>query len=73
MLTGSGCDSGGTPEAAPQKTYRIGIDIPFHPLFNYVSVNTDELGTLTLRLGRLSDARMDELCRALATAVGCDG
>ena len=42
VLTGSGCDSGSDPESAPQKTYRIGIDIPFHPLFNYVSVNTDE-------------------------------
>src|SRR5687767_6744495 len=31
LLAGSGCDSGGSPEATPQKTYRIGIDIPFHP------------------------------------------
>lgn len=41
VLTGPGCDSGGTLESAPQKTYRVGIDIPFHPLFNYVSVNQD--------------------------------
>ena len=42
VLAGSGCDSGGGQDAAPQKTYRVGIDIPFHPLFNYVSVNKDD-------------------------------
>jgi mRNA interferase MazF len=31
------------------------------------------VGTLVERLGRLSDDRMRQICRALAIAVACDG
>jgi mRNA interferase MazF len=46
--------------------------VPRPSAVNLDSVESVSLGTLVERLGRLSDARMDELCRALAVAVGCD-
>jgi mRNA interferase MazF len=38
---------------------------------NLDSVESVSLGVLTDRIGRLSDARMGEICRALAVAVDC--
>ena len=43
--------------------------IPIQSAINLDSVESVSLGTLVQRLGRLSDARMDEVCRALAVAV----
>jgi mRNA interferase MazF len=45
--------------------------IPIPSAINLDSVESVSLGTLVQRLGRLSDARMDEVCRALAVAVAC--
>lgn len=38
---------------------------------NLDSVESVSVGLLVERLGRLSDARMDEVCSALAVAVDC--
>lgn len=46
--------------------------IPLPSAINLDSVESVSLGTLVQRLGRLSDARMDEVCRALAVAVACE-
>ena len=36
------------------------------------AVESVSVGTLTERLGRLSDQRMHDVCAALAVSVGCD-
>ena len=38
---------------------------------NLDSVESVSVGVLTDRIGRLSDARMNEICKALAVAVDC--
>jgi len=48
------------------------------PIMRLTAVNLDSvesvsLGALVERIGRLSDARMREICAALAVAVDCDG
>lgn len=40
---------------------------------NLDSVESVSIGSLVDRLGRLGDARMREVCEALAIATGCDG
>lgn len=47
--------------------------VPLPSAINLDSVESVSLGTLVQRLGRLSDARMREICRALAVAVACEG
>jgi mRNA interferase MazF len=39
---------------------------------NLDSVESVSLGTLVERLGRLSDDRMREICRALEVAIACE-
>ncbi len=46
--------------------------IPKRSSVNLDSVENVGIGTLTERLGKLSDARMHEVCAALALAVDCD-
>lgn len=46
--------------------------VPLPSAINLDSVESVSLGTLVQRLGRLSDGRMGEVCRALAVAVACD-
>lgn len=46
--------------------------IPLPSVVNLDSVESVSLGTLVERLGRLSDGRMQEACRALAVAVACE-
>lgn len=49
-----------------------GVDpIPRRSAVNLDSVENVAVGVLTDRLGRLSGARMDEVCAALAVAVDC--
>ncbi|MGQ0848745.1 MAG: type II toxin-antitoxin system PemK/MazF family toxin [Actinomycetota bacterium] len=45
--------------------------IPLPTVVNLDSVESVSVGTLTERLGRLSDGRMREVCAALAVAVDC--
>lgn len=45
--------------------------IPLQSAVNLDSVESVSVGTLTERLGRLGDARMREICSALAVAVDC--
>lgn len=45
--------------------------IPLPSAVNLDSVESVTLGSMTERLGRLSDDRMREICSALAVAVGC--
>ena len=45
--------------------------IPRRCAVNLDSVESVSLGVLVERLGRLADARMREVCAALATAVDC--
>ncbi|MDA8385795.1 MAG: type II toxin-antitoxin system PemK/MazF family toxin [Actinomycetota bacterium] len=45
--------------------------VPRHCAANLDSVESVTLGVLTERLGRLADARMIQLCRALEVAVDC--
>ena len=45
--------------------------IPRLSAVNLDSVESVSLGTLVERLGRLSDERMREVCKALAIAVDC--
>lgn len=46
--------------------------IPRASVVNLDSVESVSLGTLVERLGRLSDERMRQICRALEIAVACD-
>ena len=46
--------------------------VPRQAAVNLDSVETVSIGILVDRLGRLSDARLREICAALAVAVGCD-
>lgn len=46
--------------------------IPCTSVVNLDSVESVSLGTLVERLGRLSDERMRQICRALEIAVACE-
>ena len=46
--------------------------VPQTSVVNLDSVESVSVGTLVERLGRLSDARMREVCAALAIAVACE-
>lgn len=46
--------------------------IPLQSAVNLDSVESVSIGTLTERLGRLSDRRIREVCAALAVAVDCN-
>ena len=46
--------------------------IPLRSAVNLDSVESVSVGMLVERLGRLSGARMREICAALAVAVDCD-
>ena len=46
--------------------------IPRTSVVNLDSVESVSLGTLVERLGRLSDGRMRQVCRALEIAVACE-
>lgn len=46
--------------------------VPEASVVNLDSVESVALGTLVERLGRLSDERMRQICRALEIAVACD-
>lgn len=46
--------------------------VPLDSAVNLDSVESVSIGTLVERLGRLSDARMRQICGALAVAVDCD-
>ena len=46
--------------------------IPLRSAVNLDSVESVSVGTLTERLGRLSDSRMREMCAALGVAVDCN-
>lgn len=46
--------------------------IPRVSAVNLDSVESVPVGTLTERIGRLSDTRMRQVCDALAVAVACD-
>ena len=46
--------------------------IPVASAVNLDSVESVALGTLVERLGRLSDERMHQICRALEIAVACE-
>ena len=45
--------------------------VPRRCAVNLDSVESVSIGVLVVRLGRLGDARMDEICAALAIAVDC--
>jgi mRNA interferase MazF len=45
--------------------------IPLRSAVNLDSVESVSVGVLVTRLGRLADARMREICRALEVAVDC--
>lgn len=45
--------------------------IPRQSAVNLDSVESVSVGTLTMRVGRLGDGRMREICAALAVAVDC--
>jgi mRNA interferase MazF len=45
--------------------------VPRQSAVNLDSVESVSVGLLDERLGRLSDARMREICAALAVAVDC--
>ena len=47
--------------------------VPLRSAVNLDSVESVSLAVLVDRLGRLSDARMREVCAALAVAVDCTG
>jgi mRNA interferase MazF len=47
--------------------------IPRSSVVNLDSVESVSVGTLTERVGRLSDERMRQVCSALELAVACDG
>jgi mRNA interferase MazF len=46
--------------------------VPKRSAVNLDSVESVSIGVLVERLGRLSDARMRQVCAALAVAVACD-
>jgi mRNA interferase MazF len=46
--------------------------VPRTSVVNLDSVESVSLGTLVERLGRLSDERMRQICRALEIAVACE-
>lgn len=46
--------------------------VPLQSAANLDSVESVSVGTLTKRLGRLGDRRMQEICAALAVAVDCN-
>ena len=46
--------------------------VPRRSAVNLDSVESVSVGVLVDRLGRLSDARMRQVCTALAVAVACD-
>ena len=46
--------------------------VPRTSAVNLDSVESVSLGTLVERLGRLSDERMRQVCRALEVAVACE-
>jgi len=46
--------------------------VPRTSVVNLDSVESVSLGTLVQRLGRLSDERMRQICRALEVAVACE-
>jgi mRNA interferase MazF len=46
--------------------------VPLDSAVNLDSVESVGLGTLSERLGRLSDGRMRQICEALAAAIDCD-
>ena len=46
--------------------------VPRPSVVNLDSVESVSLGTLVERLGRLSDARMRQICEALEIAVDCE-
>ena len=46
--------------------------VPRTSVVNLDSVESVSLGTLIERLGRLSDERMRQICRALEIAVACE-
>lgn len=46
--------------------------VPRASVVNLDSVESVSVGTLVERLGRLSDDRMGQICRALEVAVACD-
>jgi mRNA interferase MazF len=46
--------------------------VPLAAAINLDSVESVSLGTLVERLGRLSDDRMRQVCRALEIAVACE-
>ncbi|MPZ54742.1 MAG: toxin [Acidimicrobiia bacterium] len=45
--------------------------VPLRSAVNLDSVESVSVGTLTQRLGRVSDTRMREVCAALSVAVDC--
>lgn len=47
--------------------------IPRRSAVNVDSVESVSVGVLVERLGRLADARMHDICRALSVAVDCEG
>ena len=47
--------------------------VPRTSVVNLDSVESVSLGTLVERVGRLSDARMRQICQALEIAVACQG
>ena len=47
--------------------------IPRTSAVNLDSVESVSIGTLVERLGRLSDERMHQICKALEVAVACSG
>jgi mRNA interferase MazF len=47
--------------------------IPRRSAVNLDSVESVSVGVLVERLGRLADARMRDICRALTVAVDCEG
>jgi mRNA interferase MazF len=46
--------------------------VPRPSVLNLDSVESVSLATLVERLGRLSDERMQQVCKALAVAVACE-
>lgn len=46
--------------------------VPLKSVVNLDSIESVSLGTLVERLGRLSDARMRQICEALEIAVACE-
>ncbi len=46
--------------------------VPPDSAVNLDSVGSVSVGTLTERLGRLSDGSMRQICQALAVAINCD-